>query len=204
MINNPEAVNILFLGGVGVGKQLIISRYCYGLYDSSNSIKPLPFYEKTIEYNNFKKSLKFQIFNTPGHEKYHSLVKTFYRNAKIIIFVYDITRKTTFDEIKNYWYEDVKIYGKSDVIFAIVASKSDLDNEKEISDEEGKKFADSINAVFQSVSAKLDKGINDLFFSLGQKYIELYSDDNKKSKENKGKLDRRNIENQNNKKCVIF
>ena len=67
------------------------------------------------------KSIKFEIWDTAGQEKYRSLTKIFYKDAGVSILVYDIT-KESYDEIKNYWYNQIKEYapkniGKKNIIF---------------------------------------------------------------------------------------
>ena len=54
------------------------------------------------------KAIKFEIWDTAGQEQYRSLTKIFYKDAAAAILVYDITRKDSFLELKNYWYDQVK------------------------------------------------------------------------------------------------
>ena len=53
-------------------------------------------------------SINFQIWDTADQERYRSLDKVFYKNAAVCILVYDITRKLSFEEIKNYWIKEIK------------------------------------------------------------------------------------------------
>ena len=48
------------------------------------------------------------MWDTAGQEKYRALSKIFYKDASAAILVYDITNKKSFDEIKEYWYNQVK------------------------------------------------------------------------------------------------
>ena len=75
---------------------------------------------------------------------------------------------------------------------ALVANKIDLYQDEQVSNDEGKKYADEINAIFQNTSALSNSGIDKLFENLGKKFIdpsydyknpaieENVSDDNKK------------------------
>ena len=113
------------------------------------------------------------------------MARIFYKDAKVIIFVYDITSQTSFDGIKDYWYEQIKINCEEDAIFAVVANKNDLYDEQQVSDESGQSFADDINAIFQSTSAFSDKGIELLFENIGKKLMNPeydYKDSDKKAK----------------------
>ena len=75
--------------------------------------------------------------------------------------------------MKDYWYEQqTKLNADKDPIFAVVANKSDLYAQAQVPDEEGRAFAESINAIFQPTSAKSDSGIIDLFQNLGYRYFD--------------------------------
>ena len=59
----------------------------------------------------YKRSIKFEIWDTAGQEKYRALAKVFYKNAAVCILVYDITRRKSFDELKEYWINEIKSNG---------------------------------------------------------------------------------------------
>ena len=96
---------VVLLGESGVGKTSIISRYISNTYRNQQ----LPttganFVTKTIILEDENKSIKF----TAGQEKYRSLAKVFYRNAAVCVLVYDITRKSSFEELKLFWIKELK------------------------------------------------------------------------------------------------
>ena len=63
---------------------------------------------KTIFFQEENQSIRFEIWDTAGQEKYRALAKSFYKNAAVCILVYDITRKSSFEELKKYWVQDIK------------------------------------------------------------------------------------------------
>ena len=170
--NSPESVKVVLLGESGVGKTSIIAQFTAGKFDP-DCVTSLSaqFVSKTVEFANLEKAIKFDIWDTAGQEKYRALAKIFYKDAKVIFLVYDITDSKSFSELKTYWHGVVKSNGDSDAIIAIVANKSDLYDRAQIQNEEGEKFARSIGAIFQSTSAKSDSGISTLFDNIGQKYF---------------------------------
>ena len=178
-----ETVKTVLVGESGVGKTSIISRFITDSFDpevlSSSSAQ---FISKTIKLNE-QTSIKFDIWDTAGQEKFRSLAKIFYKDAKIIIYVYDITDKKSFDEIKNYWYKETSENFTGDVILALIGNKIDLYENEQVTDEEGKKFANQINAIFKTTSALSNIGINWLFENLGKKVLnpnyDYTVDDNK-------------------------
>ena len=171
-MSSVEQVKVVLLGESGVGKTSIIVQFTSGKFDP-DCVTSLSaqFISKTIEFENLQKAIKFDIWDTAGQEKYRALAKIFYKDAKVIILVYDITDKRSFDEVKSYWYEMVKSNADSDAMIAIVANKNDLYDSAQVSEEEAKEFAKSVGAIFQSTSAKSDSGITTLFDNIGQKYF---------------------------------
>ena len=117
------------------------------------------------------KEIKFDIWDTVGQEKYRSLAKIFYKDAKVIVFVYDITTEYSFNELKNYWYEETKSNTDGNPILAVVGNKIDLYKDQKVSNNDGKEFADKIGAIFQTTSAQSDSGISTLFDNIGKTYL---------------------------------
>jgi GTPase SAR1 family protein len=129
------------------------------------------------------------------------MAKIFYKDAKVIVFVYDITSQPTFEGMKNYWCEQTKINCEKEVIFAVVANKNDLYAEQQVPEEEGEKFADDIGAIFQSTSAQSDTGIGQLFDNIGRKFIDPdydYKDSDKKALANFNSKLKKEKERENN------
>lgn len=75
------------------------------------------------------KPIKFQIWDTAGQEKYHSLAPMYYRGAAAAIVVYDITRQNTFKTLKN-WIEELRSQGPKDIAIAIAGNKADLEDQR--------------------------------------------------------------------------
>ena len=73
------------------------------------------FTTKTIFLKNENQSIKFEIWDTAGQEKFRSLAKVFYKNAAVCILVYEITRRASFEELKKYWIEEIKTNGSKNI-----------------------------------------------------------------------------------------
>jgi small GTP-binding protein len=139
---------VALLGEYGVGKNKIISQIKPKYAPKSGC----QLVYKIFEYPDIGKSIKFDIWDTAGKEEYRALSKIFYKNAKVVILVYDITKKKSFEEIKNYWYQSVKNDCENMPILAVVANKIHKSEYQEVKDNEGKSFADEIGAIFQTSS----------------------------------------------------
>jgi len=171
-MGDPEQIKVVLLGETGVGKTSIISQFTTHTFDPHRETSlSAQFISKTVDFQDIGQSIKFDIWDTVGQEKYRSLAKIFYKDAKVIIFVYDITRAETFEGLKNYWYDETKNNVDSEPILAVVANKIDLYADSKISNNDGKAFADQIGAIFQTTSALSDSGISTLFENVGKKYL---------------------------------
>ena len=166
----PIPCKIIFLGESGVGKTSIISRYMKNYQSSPENTLAAISINKNIKIDNLE--VELQIWDTAGQEQYRSITSLFYKDALICILVYDVTKKTSFIQVKEYWYNSVKQNGMKDVIIAIVGNKCDLFEEEEVSQEDGKHFGESINAIFKVVSAKEGIGIDKLFEEIIEKFKE--------------------------------
>ena len=99
---------VVLIGESGVGKTSIISRYMTNTFSPTLGSTPgANFTTKTVYLEKENQSIKYEIWDTAGQEKYRSLAKVFYKNASICILVYEITRKASFDELKKYWIGEV-------------------------------------------------------------------------------------------------
>ena len=112
-----------------------------------------------------------QIWDTAGQERYRSLSKIFYQSSAVAVLVYDITLKKSFEQIKEYWVKEIKENAPEDIIIAIAENKSDDYLNQDVTIDEGKKLAKSLDALFVCTSAKLGNDIDDLFKISGEKLI---------------------------------
>ena len=99
---------VVLIGEAGVGKTSIISRYKTNSFNPVQASTPgANFTTKTVFLEDENQSIKYEIWDTAGQEKYRSLAKVFYKNASVCILVYEITRKSSFEELKKYWINEV-------------------------------------------------------------------------------------------------
>ena len=120
--------------------------------------------------------------------------------------VYDITKKESFENLKNYWYNAVKEHGYEGIIFHVAGNKVDLLEKEQVPKKEVEEYCESINAEYNYVSALKNEYIDNLFHLLAIKFIEseIYKKiKNRKNEEKKNvvKLNDNKKEGKNKKKC---
>ena len=171
-VNNEKDVKVILLGESGVGKTCIINRYINNEFQNNvASTLGSAFFLKEIIKGDTKYNVN--VWDTTGQERYHSVTNLFINDSHIIILVYSIDSKATFDNL-NYWYDTIreKLKGEK-YILSVVGSKYDLIDNEVVTEEEGRKFAKEKDAIFKLVSAKEDPdGINKLFDILLDELIE--------------------------------
>ena len=171
-MSEPESIKVVLVGESGVGKTSIIQQFTAKKFDPHRETSlSAQFISKTVNFQDLGKEIKFDIWDTVGQEKYRSLAKIFYKDAKVIVFVYDITTEYSFNELKNYWYEETRSNTDGSPILAVVGNKIDLYKEQKVSNNDGKEFAEKIGAIFQTTSAQSDSGISTLFDNIGKTYL---------------------------------
>ena len=152
---------IAILGISGVGKSSILTRFVNNDFDSNiNSTFGAAFLDKNFEYNGI--FYKFQIWDTAGQEKYAPLASLYYRDAHVVLLVYDITSEDSFKGLKEL-YKEVLEKGPNDLLIGIIGNKSDLSELEQVSYDEGNEYAKNIKAFYKQTSAKENKGITSLF-----------------------------------------
>ena len=106
------AYKVVLIGESGVGKTSIIERYDSNTFKSETKPTPGAQYKaKNIFLEEFKTDIKLEIWDTAGIEKYRALTRIFYKRTNAIILVYDITKKSSFEKLKEYWIPDLKTNG---------------------------------------------------------------------------------------------
>ena len=172
--NNSIECKIILLGKNNVGKTSLILQYSSNIFQEElASTIGAEYISKDLFFNDQK--LTLNIWDTSGQERYRSLSKIYFKNSHIIILVYDITSKESFNDIINFWYNYVTENLGNNLIYAIVANKSDLYLNEQVSHEEGENYAKKINAFYFETSAKHNEGINEMFSLVGKTFLDNYN-----------------------------
>ena len=153
---------LILLGDQGVGKSCILNRFLNDTFiEDYQATIGLDFQSKNIQIEN--QDIHLLLYDTAGQEKFRSLIPMYTRDANIILLVYDISNKDTFNHLPD-WIRDLTNVNIKEVIFVIVANKIDLNAQRAVTLEEGQKFAEEHDFLFQEISAKTGVGFSELFY----------------------------------------
>ena len=163
-------IKILVLGDSMVGKTSLLLQYVDGYFpEIFISTIGVEYKEKIIELKNT--NIKLQIWDTCGQEKYRSLAKNFMKGANGILYVYDVSKKETFEHIKDWMIESQN--NTSDYQSIIVGNKIDLPlKDKVVSTEMLTKFINQKNIKGIEVSAKNGTNVEDAFLMIAKSIVE--------------------------------
>ena len=155
-----NSIKIAFIGDQYSGKTSIINRYCENKFEDDNyeSTIAVDFKSKMILLND--QNIKLYFYDTSEQEKFHALIPSYIKDAKIIIIVYDITNKNSFNNL-NFWIKMIK--KTKEKIIILVGSKNDLNKKRQVTIQEGENLAKEKGFLFYEVSSKNEKNINELF-----------------------------------------
>ena len=164
---------VLLLGNSDVGKSSLLLRYVDSVW--SDTFVPtigVDFKVKTIEIDG--KKVKLQIWDTAGQERFRTVVSTYFRGAHGIFLIYDITNRDSFKNLEN-WLIEIEKNASENVLKILIGNKNDLEDERDISPDEGKSFANRNGMQFIETSAKMNTNVNEAFETLGKLMIEFNS-----------------------------
>ncbi|CAL5366750.1 unnamed protein product [Camellia sinensis] len=155
---------LLLIGDSGVGKSCLLLRFADDSYlDSYISTIGVDFKIRTVEQDG--KTIKLQIWDTAGQERFRTITSSYYRGAHGIIIVYDITDQESFNNVKQ-WLNEIDRYASENVNKLLVGNKCDLTDNRAVSYDTAKAFADEIGIPFMETSAKDSTNVEQAFMAM--------------------------------------
>lgn len=156
---NQVLHKVIFLGDSAVGKTSIINKYIYQTCsDEYKATIGIDYFTKTIEVDGIQ--VRLQIWDTAGQEKFHAIIPSYIHNSSIVILVFDITNRQSFENVQK-WHQTAMDIAQP--AFFLVGNKVDCEINREVLFKDAKKYANSINATYIETSAKSPINIVELF-----------------------------------------
>ena len=159
--NVDYILKYIIIGDAAVGKSNLLLRYVFNTFKPEYQLTiGVEFGEKNIKHNN--KNYQLQLWDTAGQEQFRSITRAYFKNAVCALVVYDITNKISFENIKQ-WIEDCMNYMPKRGFIVLVGNKCDLEENREVSTEEGQQLADLYGILFFETSAKTEYNVKEVF-----------------------------------------
>ena len=128
---------VILVGETNVGKTNILTRYCKDEFKSNNTATVgIEFAFKIVKF--LEKTIKLQIWDTAGQEKFRAITNSFYLNSSVALVVFDLSKYSSYEKI-NHWISELKQHAGNECEIIIVGNKSDLKEIRAITYDEAKK-----------------------------------------------------------------
>lgn len=170
---NNSILKLILIGDGRVGKTSIINKYINNNFnENENMTTNVSYSEKVLVYHD--KKYKFSIWDTAGQEKFNAVTPIYYRDAKGVVLVYDITSKKSFNRVKT-WIEELKNFNE-DAELIILGNKNDVVDDRvvQIDREETVRYAKEQGASHFFTSAKTGENLNEAFECIAEKVIKKF------------------------------
>ncbi|XP_059784996.1 ras-related protein Rab-17 isoform X3 [Balaenoptera ricei] len=129
-LGQPCIFKLVLLGSGSVGKSSLALQYVKNDFKSILPTVGCAFFTKVVDLG--AASLKFEIWDTAGQEKYHSVCHLYFRGANAALLVYDVTRKDSFCKAQQ-WLKDLEEeFHPGEVVVVLVGNKTDLHQERQV------------------------------------------------------------------------
>ncbi len=190
-MNEPKEVEpeyfikLLLLGDISVGKSSFIYRF---IYDKFNPVE-MPSSKLDLQSSDIivsKNKIRVQLWDTVGQEKFRSITQSLISKMQGIVIMFDLTNKETYDNIKT-WIELIQEQSKKLPII-IIGNKCDLEEERQVTYEEGKELAKKYNIDFMEISNKKDINVQEAGNLIINKILEIKEKNETKNENENVKL----------------
>ena len=174
-------VKVIIIGDSGVGKTNIMSKFLKNKFmEESKATVGVEFGSKLFDLNGHK--IKAQIWDTAGQEKYKSITGAYFKGSKGALVVYDITQKSTYESLEK-WVNDLKSAGDPKITIILIGNKNDLEENRQVSKEQGEEKAKSFGCAFLETSALSGDNIDKAFNMMVKEIFEKFSNDSAEDSE---------------------
>ncbi|NXL74875.1 RAB17 protein, partial [Leptocoma aspasia] len=160
---------VVLVGSTSVGKSSLAYRYVGNHFRELLATVGCSFFTHTLELD--EATVRLEIWDTAGQEKYQSVCHLYYRDAQAALLVYDIAKKQTLSRAKLWLEELEQRFLPNEIVIALVGNKTDLAAEREVTTEEGEEFARTKGLLFMETSAKSNHQVNDVFMAVVQELL---------------------------------
>lgn len=162
--SNIREYKLVVVGGGGVGKSALTIQLIHAHFVDE--------YDPTIE-DSYRKQVVIDekvtildILDTAGQEEYSAMREQYMRTGEGFLLVYSVTSRTSFDELMTYYQQIQRVKDADYIPVVVVGNKSDLEDERQVSYEDGAYLAKQMNAPFLETSAKQAIHVEDAFYTL--------------------------------------
>lgn len=153
---------IVLIGDSCVGKSNLLSRFTRDEFNlETKSTIGVEFATKSVRLGD-NKVIKAQIWDTAGQERYRAITSAYYRGAVGALLVYDISKRTSYDNVER-WLKELRDHADKNIVILLVGNKSDLKHLRGVSPDEARAYAEKEQLAFIETSALDSTNVDEAF-----------------------------------------
>ncbi|XP_051855167.1 ras-related protein Rab-17 [Antechinus flavipes] len=198
--HQPSVFKVVLLGSSSVGKSSLVIRLIKNDFKEILPTLGCAFFTQMMEIDN--STLKLEIWDTAGQEKYHSVCHLYFRGANAAVLVYDIANKDSFQRAQNWLKELENEFSPEEIVVILVGNKTDLEDSRQVTLEEGKAFAESKKLLFMETSAKLNYQVTEAFTALARELLKKEEQNGGQTQQGSPPVDLKTTRIEKNKCCL--
>ena len=176
-----HTIKIIILGSSSVGKTCILQKGFENEFNQ-NALSTIGIDFKTKYFKFDEDKVKVNYIDTAGQEKFRAISVNYLKGTDGAVLVFDITKKDTFELIGT-WIDDIRENNKMNIGKMLIGNKADLEDEREVTKEEGEKLAELLQCKYYETSAKTGQNINESLDEIAKLTYSIWkkSNDNRNS-----------------------
>lgn len=167
-------IKVVFTGPAGAGKTAMNSILTH-VGDPSLPAATVSGSCSTLNYKRDQYDIEVELWDTAGSERYRALNGMYFRNARGVIAVYDISDSKSFNTMQEYVSDcvaETESDSPNDLIVVVAGNKCDLTRVRQVSQEEGQEYSATHNYNFIECSAKMNKNVDAIMDKILEKMLE--------------------------------
>jgi small GTP-binding protein len=146
------SLKIVVVGDSGVGKTCLLLRFVRDEWEPDcQPTLGVEFLAKIINTEGHR--IQLQLWDTAGQELFRSVTRGYYRGAAGALLLFDITSRETFQDIEH-WLQDLREVARPDLTVVLIGNKADLTQQREVTEEEARAYAEKNRMTYFETSAK--------------------------------------------------
>lgn len=165
-VNVVSSLKIIVVGDSGVGKSALVRRFAKDVFDDAHGPTiGLDVESATVDLGQAGGEIKLDLWDSAGQERFAPLLKSYYRGAGGVIYVFDLTSAVSLQRIEDYWTGQVASNRADEATALLVGSKADASPAPGLSDK-ARGLADRLGLPYIEVSSKTGEHVSDAFHLL--------------------------------------
>lgn len=173
---------IVLIGDAGVGKSNLLLRFSKNEFNiDSRSTIGVEFATKVVQIE--EKTVKAQIWDTAGHERYRAITAAYYRGAVGALLVYDITKQSSFEAVDK-WRQELSDHADPNIVLALIGNKLDLATMRQVQEDTAIDYAKTHDLSYLETSALDSTNVKLAFESILERIYKILSEKNLEKSKN--------------------